>query len=169
MAPEIFARMSTADGGLRGAAAAKEEVKYKKTVDVYSLSLIIYQLYGGGAGFFPQCRDSIQLVLAKSSGTRPLLSLELLPTMSLRSVVRRGVANDPKARPSLAEYRAAVTGMMPSGQNPSPNKGASQVAVNVNEELHEFSVTRQRTIPAKPRWDTRLTRPPDADSPARRL
>jgi hypothetical protein len=100
-------------------------------------------LFGGGADFFPQCQDSIQLVLTKSSGVQPLLSLEKLPPY-MSNVVSKGVATDPKERPSLAEYRVAVTGPLASvGQNLSPKLAESSEVVDVTDQMaqHKFTVT----------------------------
>jgi serine/threonine protein kinase len=99
MAPEQFPKSLTL--------ADVRNLQYKKTADIYSLALVLHQLFGAGADFFPRYRDNLVLSFAKSKGEAPQLNLAQLPPR-LRSVVRKGVATDPKARPTLDEFFGAV-------------------------------------------------------------
>lgn len=99
MAPELFPKSMAKEDA--------ENIKYKKTVDVYSLALILHQLFGGGTDFFPTCHNNITLSFAKSRGEPPMLKLGELPPR-LRRVISNGVATDPKKRPTLDEFFGAV-------------------------------------------------------------
>ena len=98
MAPEVIRGRSTAEG--------IEKIQYKKTADIYSLTLILHELFGGGSKFFPK-RRPIELMGLKFSGVGPRLQLESLPA-SLRTVIQDGVDNDPKKRTELTAFSDAI-------------------------------------------------------------
>lgn len=100
MAPEQFPKsLSKAD---------LQKVQYKKTADIYSLALVLHQLFGAGANFYPDYMDTVMLSFAKSKGEVPQLNEARVPPR-LRDVVRKGVATNPKTRPTLEEFCGAVS------------------------------------------------------------
>ena len=107
MAPEIFPAISAQNTFSAG-------VQYTYTSDIYSISLIIHELFGGGKNFFqstegiPHNVKQVQIYLAKCQRVSPELNLKLLHT-DLRDIIRRGVDSDPKQRPSLQEFLAAIS------------------------------------------------------------
>ena len=98
MAPEVIRGRSTADG--------LENIEYRKTGDIYSLALILHELFGGGSNFYPKERHP-QLIISKYSDEAPQLKLESLPA-SLRIKIRDGVSHDPQKRPRLGEFSEAI-------------------------------------------------------------
>ena len=107
MAPERVPKMSTQNIISAG-------VQYTLTSDIYSLSLILHELFGGGKRFFPFTEDhplavkQVQIYIAKSRRDAPALSLELLHT-GLRDLISRGVDSDPMLRPLLQDFSAAIS------------------------------------------------------------
>jgi hypothetical protein len=87
---------------------------YNKPVDIYALALILHELFGGGASFLPLpdgCHPryhAAYVIVAKCLRTPPCLRLlDLLP-LALRDVVKAGVDADPRKRPCLEEFIAAI-------------------------------------------------------------
>jgi serine/threonine protein kinase len=108
-APELFPTDYTSE-------EAVERVRYQLTADVYSLTLILHELFGGGATFFSgHCATIITLMTAKSRRVEPKLKLDSLP-QCLQTIIRRGVDADPRKRPSLEEFREAI------GQTGNPDE-----------------------------------------------
>ena len=83
-----------------------EDVQYKHTADIYSLTLILHALFGGGTDFYPNCSDFIAIFLAKPKKIAEL-KLDELP-FSLRGFIQRGADILPGNRPSLSEFYHAI-------------------------------------------------------------
>jgi serine/threonine protein kinase len=99
MAPELFPK--------DWSETETAEVQYIETVDIYSLALVPHELFGAGRAFYPKCRTQHFLYMSKCRGDTPQLNLAQVPSR-MRTVVMLGVASDPKARPTLGQFRAAV-------------------------------------------------------------
>ena len=107
-APEVFPQMDDIDYRAKGG------LPYDKNVDIYSLSLVLHELFGGHGGgkFFPFSNvNNIQwsVLCAKNRRDPPKLKEELpiWPT-TLQDAIRRGVDSDPQKRPSLKEFSEAI-------------------------------------------------------------
>ena len=93
---------------------------YNKTSDIYALALIVHELFGGhgGVDFFPGPSDPqrrmISIIQAKINRDSPELELHKLPP-TIQEVVRKGVKDDAEQRPSLQEFKKAVTEAAHSG------------------------------------------------------
>ena len=100
MAPEFFP-----------ASMDNSQIKYKKTVDIYSLAMVIYQIYTGAIrhDFYPGVEDIYVLIGYKSRGEKPKMDqLTNVVPASVAPLVDRAVDKDPKQRPSLVEFAIAV-------------------------------------------------------------
>jgi hypothetical protein len=86
---------------------------YNKQGDIYALALILHQLFGGGASFFPVpegCHARYQaayVIVTKRQLTPPCLQLLDQP-LALKDVVEAGVDAVPSNRPCLEEFIAAI-------------------------------------------------------------
>ncbi len=89
------------------------KLEYNKPVDIYALTLILHELFGGGKSFFSvpeNCRPNERFILLanlKSRRVPPRLNLDRLPA-TLKDLVSRGVDSDPSKRPSVDEFDAVI-------------------------------------------------------------
>ncbi len=109
--------------------------RYTKNVDIYSLALILYQIYTGGLHPFPGCHTLPKLIEAKLAGREPMFTPGF--PQNLRPLVKRGYSRDPYRRPTLQEFK--------NGLNPRPSvfeKRATPVkpVPNVGREVDRFQL-----------------------------
>jgi non-specific serine/threonine protein kinase len=100
MAPEFFRESSDTT-----------PVRYKKTVDIYSLAMVIYQVYTGAPDddFYPGVQTIPGFIRDKSMGVKPMMNLlENGVPESVAIVLDRAVNKDPKQRPSLVGLAIAL-------------------------------------------------------------
>ncbi len=87
------------------------QVKYKRTVDVYSLGMIIYLIYTEATSkTFYEGITGDELMINKSLGHKPkmdLLNTNRVPP-NVAPLIDRTVDSDPRHRPSLCELGVAV-------------------------------------------------------------
>ena len=106
MAPEVCPRIEEGN-------VAEKRLPYNKTVDIYSVSLVMHELIGGHGGykFFP-CSDPrlMMITVCQAKSRRDPPQLQKLPIWpeTLQGVIRRGVDADPQKRPSLKEFSEVI-------------------------------------------------------------
>jgi serine/threonine protein kinase len=89
----------------------ESQIRYKKTVDIYSLAMVIYQVYTGAphTEFYRSVQNVYGFIRNKSTGVKPAMRLlETGVPKSVATVIDRAVDKDPKQRPSLVEFAIAV-------------------------------------------------------------
>jgi serine/threonine protein kinase len=101
-APELFRPSDPQDPNMC--------IKYKKSIDIYSLTLVIHLIYGGNSDFFPGLDTDLHLFFAKMKGQEPNLVLDLVDS-SLKELISRGISADPERRPALEEFAQAISSL----------------------------------------------------------
>jgi serine/threonine protein kinase len=100
MAPEFFAGSTEAG-----------KISYKKTVDIYSLAMVIYQVYTEAhtTDFYPNARQVHMLLTQKIQGRKPMMErLNIDLPKSLATLIGRAVDMDPLKRPTLDQLAKAL-------------------------------------------------------------
>jgi serine/threonine protein kinase len=104
-APEVFKPIS--------AKTNSSKTSYNRAADIYGLALILHELFGGGASFFPApegCdhrQHQWMIYNAKLERKAPQLQLKKLP-VGIRNVIQAGVDANPTRRPRLEAFVAAI-------------------------------------------------------------
>ena len=107
-APEVYHRIEEPNN-------CGNKCPYDNTVDIYSLSLVLHEIFGGHGGyeFFP-CPGidhrvwDFSVHQAKLSGKPPRLQELPIRPKTLQNAIGRGVDADPQKRPTLKEFSEAI-------------------------------------------------------------
>ena len=86
----------------------KHFFQYGASADVYSLTIIIFELFSGINPFPGQIGKIFQ---AKMSDKKPVIPSDF--PSDLRELVIPGWSKDPKERPSIQEFKSALNKMLP--------------------------------------------------------
>jgi serine/threonine protein kinase len=86
----------------------KHFFQYGVSTDVYSLTIIIFELFSGINPFPGQI---FQIFQAKMSDKKPVIPSDF--PSDLRELVIQGWSKDPKERPSIQEFKSALNKMLP--------------------------------------------------------
>jgi hypothetical protein len=86
----------------------KHFFQYGASADVYSLTIIIFELFSGINPFPGQI---FQIFQAKMSDKKPVIPSDF--PSDLRELVIQGWSKDPKERPSIQEFKSALKKMLP--------------------------------------------------------
>jgi len=94
MAPEVF----------------EEEMVRGFTADVYSLSVILYELFSGVAAETELGETIIEIIKAVLNGTRPKITTDMPKTLA--KLIEKGWSGRPDERPDLEKFRDELLDMM---------------------------------------------------------
>ena len=84
------------------------------SADVYSLSIIIFELF---SGIDPFPGHIGQIFQAKMSDKKPVVPSGF--PLGLKELIPKGWSKEPKERPSIEEFKAVLNKMLPLKQEPS--------------------------------------------------
>ena len=93
-------------------------LKYGCTADIFSLAVILFEMFGGQPAERGLGSNVMQIMMAIVQGKRPALPDKFPPC--LRQLVERGWAQDPAERTSLAEFRAALQTIVSESRASTP-------------------------------------------------
>lgn len=101
-------------------------LKYGFTADIFSLAIILFEMFSGRPAERGLGSNVMQIMLAVVQGKRPTIP-DKFPSC-LRQPVERGWAQDPAQRTSLAEFRAALRTIVSESRAATPKIEAKQVS-----------------------------------------
>jgi len=110
----------------------EEGRQYGYSVDIFSLSVIFYEMFSGVPAEQSLGSTMLQIIFAVSKGKRPQIPQQF--PSALRPLIERGWAQDPAARAGLKEFRVALLSMinatsstLPQTQHPQNSKRVSKL------------------------------------------
>jgi serine/threonine protein kinase len=101
-------------------------------VDVYSLSIILYELFSGLEAF---PGDILKVYHAKIGGDQPVIPSNF--PVNLKEVVSQGCSKEPTQRPSLQEFKTVLEEMLIN--LPPSEKGLVSTDCTINEIVNTVS------------------------------
>ena len=93
-------------------------LKYGCTADIFSLAIILFEMFSGQPAERGLGSNVMQIMLAVVQGKRPTIP-DRFPSC-LRELVQRGWAQDPAQRTSLAEFRTALQTIVSESKASTP-------------------------------------------------
>lgn len=123
---------------------------YGEEVDVYSLSLILYEMFSGEIAFHDQ--DMLQLVTTIYVNKERPTFTSTFPSQLLRAIIELGWSHDPEDRCKLDDFRETLWQMkIPvSSTDPAPTSQAVSVSMEEQAKTIQLNLLHySRTIEMK--------------------
>ncbi|CAG0896616.1 unnamed protein product [Cyprideis torosa] len=120
--------------------------EYKTSVDVYSLSLILFELVTG-EDLFKNCTSDLQVLTAILQNRRPTIP-EDVPD-ALRSVLQKGWSQNPLDRPALSSFQETLQELSEDDLKKKETENKRKDENTFSEASHIQVPSKTRIIPAK--------------------